>query len=468
MSVSIDLLKSIPFMDAIGFDRTSRRAATGVSTDSRAIVRGNIFFALRGDRFNGHNFVSTVLERGASALVVEAEWAKMNGRMVATIPVPILIVGDSTTSLGVFARAHRREWGGPVIAVGGSNGKTTTKDMIASVLASKYHVLATEANFNNHIGVPQTLLRIDRRHDVAVVEMGTNHPGEIAALCAIAEPTHGIITNIAQEHLEHFGSLDGVAAEEGALFEWLGSVNGTAYVNADDSLVTSKAKRVKKRLTYGFRSSRTMFRGTSLQLDEQARPSFSIARKGKKPLDVSLRVVGHHTSWNALAAATVGLSMSVPAASVVKALGAFRPSSKRMQSTVKRGITILNDTYNANPDSMRAALETLSNVRSNGKRIAVLADMLELGDAATREHAALGKSMKRYGVDYLLAYGPLSRTTSEQSTARTTLYYDQKNVLAEYLLELLSPGDVVLIKGSRSMKMEDVVTFITESMDRAA
>jgi len=468
MKLALDTLRSIPYMDALGFDKARSKQLTGVSTDTRSLAQGNLFIALRGDRFNGHDFLSVALEKGAEALLVDATWAKVNGPMVSSAHVPVVIVGDTTKALADLGRAHRRVWGGKVLAIGGSNGKTTTKDMVRAVLGKKYYTVATEGNLNNHIGVPLTLLRIGARDEVAVVELGTNHPGEIAALCDICEPTHGLITNIGQEHLEFFGDVKGVAEEEGTLFDWLAQHDGNGIINQDDAEVTRKAKKLDRRVTYGFRSRTAAVRGASLTTDELGNASFEVQRAGKRPAMVALRTPGIQMAQNALASFAVGEMFSVPSGDRIDALGEFSASAKRMQSLTVNGVTILNDTYNSNPDSVRVALETLVAVQTDGKRIAVLGDMRELGPAAEKAHAEVGTWLKQFNVDYLLAFGPLSKHTYIRSTAKHSFHYDQKNVLSEYLLELVSRGDVVLIKGSRGLAMEDVVGFLTDAMTRAA
>ncbi len=468
MKLSYDTLRSVPYMDAIGLDRARSKHLTGVSTDTRSLARGDLFVALRGERFNAHDFLSVALEKGADALLVDAAWAKLNGPMVSSLHVPIVIVEDTTQALGDLARAHRRAWGGRILAIGGSNGKTTTKDMVKAVLGRKYSVLATEGNLNNHIGVPLTLLRISRSDEIAVVEFGTNHPGEISYLCGICEPTHGLITNIGKEHLEFFGNIKGVAEEEGTLFAWLAEHGGVAIVNLDDAELARRGRPVTKRLSYGFQSRSADVRGSRLATDDHGNASFQVLRSGKRPVEVTLGTPGPQAAHNALAAFATGEVFSVPSAERADALASFSATSKRMQAVDINGVTILNDTYNSNPDSVRGALETLASVRTSGKRIAVLADMMELGPSAEAAHAEVGRSLKRYHVDYLLAYGQLSKQTYIRSTARNSFHYDQKNILAEYLLELVAQGDVVLVKGSRSMAMEDVVTFLTESITRAA
>lgn len=445
------------------------RTFTGVSIDSRNVVAGNLFLAIRGERLDGHNFLSNAIKAGAKAIIVEEKWASMNPSFLKALPVAKLVVKDSTKALGELARNHRRRFRIPVLAIAGSNGKTTTKEMIRTVLGQKFEVLATEGNLNNQIGVPLTLLRLESRHNVAVVEIGTNHPGEIKYLCSVLEPTHGLITNIGREHLEFFRSLDGVAKAELELFEWLKTYRpgGIVFLNRDDAALSKKARSYRNAVTFGFSRKELDVRGAELHIGKNATAGFMVQTK-KGRIDVSLSVPGVHNAHNALAAVAVAVSLNVPAAKIQRGLESFAPASKRMESFRIDGFTVLNDTYNSNPDSVRAALETLQAMNATGKKIAVLADMLELGKASEQEHRAVAALVKAAGVDYLLTYGPLSKATHDASTVHYKIHYEQKNILSEYLAELLAAGDIVLIKGSRGMKMEDVVTFLKELFSKAA
>ena len=243
----------------------------GVSTDSRRVKPGEVFFAIRGEKFDGHDFVSDAAQRGCLAAVVED---RLLPSAVRVENLPLLILNDSTKALGDFARFYKRKFDIPVIAVTGSNGKTTTKEMIAEVLGEKFTVLKTEGNLNNHIGVPQTLFRLEKKHDVAVIELGTNHFGEIDYLCTVAEPTYGLITNVGRAHLEFFGSLEGVAQAKGELFERL-QPRGFGFVNADDRRVVDKARKLRRKLTYGFEEKRANIKGRFLGLNDRVQPSFS-------------------------------------------------------------------------------------------------------------------------------------------------------------------------------------------------
>jgi UDP-N-acetylmuramoyl-tripeptide--D-alanyl-D-alanine ligase len=440
------------------------KTITGVSTDTRTIKKGDLFFALRGENFDGHKFVENAFIKGATAAVVDATFTP--GRNSGH---PILVVTDTTKAFGELAQLYRKRFDIPVIAIGGSNGKTTTKEMIVRTLRSRYSVLSTQGNLNNHIGVPHTLLRLQKKHELAVVEIGTNHPGEIDYLCRILAPTHGLVTNIGREHLEFFKSVDGVANEEGVLFEHLRRrKKSVAFVNADDERVVAKARSVKKRVTYGMIAKRSAVRGKVLGINGAGCAQIQFAGSGvKKGMSVRLRIPGEHNVVNALAAAAVGLTFKVSPQQIRKALQSFRPADKRMQVLNIGGVIIFNDTYNANPDSTLAALHTLASTRVTGKRIAVLADMRELGELAVEEHRRVGNEVARLGIAYLLTYGELARHIHQVAQMQMAYHYTQKNMLAEYLAELIAPGDAVLVKGSRGMKMEDVVTFLEERLHSA-
>ncbi len=439
------------------------RSARGVSTDSRSVSRGQIFFALRGERFDGHSYVSDAIGNGAACAVVDRKWHRS---LRNAVPHPLVVVDDTTRALGELARIYRRKFDIPVVAVGGSNGKTTTKEMVAGVLSRKYKVAKTTGNHNNQIGVPLTILNFKKSHEAAVVEIGTNHFGEIERLCEILEPSAGLITNIGNEHLEFFKSLSGVGKEEGKLFKYLAQTNGTAFVNLDDKRLLGLSGATKHRFTYGFQSGpRRNLSGRLFGFDSRGCALFEIKFEGRTEL-VHLKVPGIHNAMNALAAAAVGFRYGVGHAEVKRALETFRSYEKRMQVLRKAGVTILNDTYNSNPESAIAALKWMSMVRSNGKRIAVLADMLELGGASKREHQRVGQAAAREKVDYLFTFGKMAREIAGAADRKVeTESFSDKRKLSGKLLQIVSSGDVVMVKGSRGMKMEEVVEALMNGLE---
>jgi UDP-N-acetylmuramoyl-tripeptide--D-alanyl-D-alanine ligase len=438
-----------------------RWTAVGVSTDTRTVAPGMMFVALRGQKFDGHEFLDEAVRRGAVGLVVDARGADR-----APADVVTLVVEDTTAALGALAHVYREKFDIPVIAVGGSNGKTTTKDMVTRVLGMRYAVHATQGNLNNQIGVPLTLFGLKKSDEVAVVEIGTNHPGELEPLCRIVRPTHVLLTNIGHEHLEYFGSLEGVAREETMLWRWADSGRQpVVFVNADDPLVLKSAAGLTRAVRYGFTKRGAKIRGSGLRVNAQGCSHFRFAGgRMKKPLNVALAVPGVHNASNALAAAAVGLTLRVTPAAIVTALQEFRASSKRMEAVQIGGVQVLNDTYNANGDSAIAGLQTLAATAATGKRIAVLGDMLELGEQSAAEHERVGAAAAALHIDYVLTLGKWAEHIARAAKGCQAVHYMQKNILAEYLSELLSPGDVVLIKGSRGMAMEDILEFLQQRL----
>ncbi len=461
--IKSDIL-AIPHFKAIGFDGLKNLKVTGISIDSRTVKAGDLFVAIRGDQFDGHNFISKAIEAGAVCIIVEHRWAEVNVSMMVSINIPRLIVENTIQALGKLANLYRRKFDIPVIAIGGSNGKTTTKEMIRDVLGTKYNVLCTEGNLNNHIGVPQTLFLLEKKHEIAIVEIGTNHPREIDYLCSILEPTHGLLTNIGREHLEFFGSLEGVAKSEGELFVWIAKHHGIIFVNADDKHLVRLSKKNKKIVSFGFYFRRVSITGTIKSFNTNAQALLHVKPKGKKAFDITVGIPGEHNAKNALAAASVGLKMNVPPADIQKSLASFQSASKRMQLQHISRVTVLNDTYNANPDSTLAALTTLQAMKTTGKKIAVLADMLELGEQAEEFHRQIGKNTARCGVDILLTFGPLSKFINDTASVETKAHFENKSALTEYLMHTLADGDIVLVKGSRGMKMEEIVMNLDEQL----
>ncbi len=450
-------LQHISFLQLRNFEKLRGKTITGVSTDSRTVKDDEVFFALRGENFDGHKFLGEAFANGCIAAVIER-----SGNIEAVKTMPLVVVENTTHALGELARHYRLKYSIPVLAIGGSNGKTTTKEMITKVLETRYNVLSTLGNLNNHIGVPQTLFNLERKHDIAVIEIGTNHPGEIRYLCNILEPTHGLLTNVGREHLEFFQTLSGVAKEEGELFKNLSSRPGSiAFVNADDKHVSAKSKNVKTKVTYSLRSKKASVSGKILEMGESGCVKMSFAAKSaKRGVTIQLPIAGEHNALNALSAAAVGLTFKVPAASIKSALEKFTPASKRMETVNVNGITIYNDTYNANPDSMIAALRTLHSARIPGKKIAVLADMKELGKFSAAEHARVGKALAGLNINYVLTFGEQAKAIYDEAKVSQKMHYDHKGQLTEFLAGLAAPGDAVLIKGSRGMKMEEVVAIL--------
>lgn len=425
----------------------------GVSIDSRTLSPGELFVAIEGERFDGHAFLVEAFERGAVASVV--------ARGAGPVPTvgPALVVEDTVTALQDLSAWYRGRFEPRLVAVTGTNGKTTTKDMTAGALSTRMATLRTEGNLNNHIGVPLTLFGLTRDHAAAVVEMGMNHPGEIARLAQVARPEVGVITNVSRAHLETMEDLDSIARAKGELLEAL-PVDGVAVVNADDPRVMALAPKARAAVvTFGLSESAEV-RGVGI--DERAG---GICFETADGVRVELPVPGRHNVMNALAALAVSRALGVDAEDAARGIASFAPSAMRMAIVRAAGRVILNDAYNANPGSVAAALDTLVAVATGRPTAAVLGDMLELGSASGAAHREAGARVAALGIDYLLLFGTEVAALAEGAVAsgmsrERVNTYETKAALAEDLEALLPEHAVVLVKGSRAMRMEEVVELL--------
>jgi UDP-N-acetylmuramoyl-tripeptide--D-alanyl-D-alanine ligase len=425
-----------------------------VSADSRRIAKGVLFWALSGDRFDGHDFVAQAIEGGAVAAVVAQ-------KKLAELPknLPLVVVDDTRAALGQYAARYRHDFSPMMIGVAGSNGKTSVKDLIFSVVNEKMETIASEASFNNDIGVPQTLLRIESNHRAAVLELGTNHPGELKPLIGMVQPKIGVITSIGREHLEFFGDLAGVAREEGTLAEMLPK-NGLLVINGDSPEVKSIINRAKCRVVKVGEGAGNDWRVETLSSSEDGTRFQLTAPDANWSGEWSVALLGRHHALNAALAVVVGKELEVGRAEIQRGLSNCRPAKMRMQIERAHGVTILNDAYNANADSMRAALQTLAEFPSRGRRIAILGDMAELGESATAAHREVGSLAGELKLDHVIAIGRHSIWTADCARAggagNASAFLDFNMALAA-VLHLVQADDVVLVKASRSSKLERVV-----------
>ncbi len=421
----------------------------GCDVDSRRLPAQALFVALRGRNQDGHRFIGDAESRGAGGVMVED--AKPGQRRLA-----MLKVANTRFALGELARVWRRRFQLPVVAVTGSNGKTTVKELIAGILRQAGRTLATAGNFNNDIGVPLTLFRLGQQHDFACIEMGANRAGEIARLTAIAEPTVGVITQCGAAHLEGFGSLEGVAHAKGELFRGL-DPSATAIINADDpyaELLTEFAGN-RRQITFGLTCEADIW----ATWYPAAQGAVLDIKTPVGPTEVRFALDGRHNVQNALAAVAATLAMELPLETIRRGLEAARAVAARMERKPGlRGIAVIDDTYNANPASLAAALEVLASAA--GRRWLVLGDMGELGPEAPQWHQRAGELARRQGVERLYALGALGRMAAEAFGAGG-VYCESHAVLLEALCGELSPGLTLLVKGSRSMHMEEIVAGLT-------
>jgi len=416
-----------------------------VVTDSRSLPPGALFVALRGEQHDGHDFVPQALAGGAGAALVRASYVSRAG-------APLIRVEDPGRALLRLGLSARRRWAGPLVAITGSVGKTTTKDLLAHLLGGAPEVLAAEKSFNNAVGVPLTLLRLEPAHRVAVLELGTNAPGEIRTLTEACEPDVGVITGIAEAHLEGLGDLDGVLEEKAELVRGL-RPDGTAVLNVDDARLRRLASELPGRvLWFGSRAGAAV-RGTNAR---RVRGGISFQLEGGPR--VRLPMAGLHNAANALAALAAAQALGRVPGPLAERCAGFAPPPLRMEERSVRGVHLIADLYNANPRSMQAALEELK-TRRTGRRVLVAGDMKELGRGAPTYHREVGAAAATSGIDLICAVGPLARYTAEGARAsgapaERVLQFETVEDAARELPGRVAPGDTVMIKGSRVLRLE--------------
>jgi len=435
---------------------------TGVSIDSRSLNVGEAFFAIRGHRLDGHGFLADAAARGAACMVVHT--------LPDDVPanVPLVLVEDTTHALGRLAAWHRGRFAIPVVAVTGSNGKTTTKELAAGVLATRWNVLKPERSFNNQWGLPLTLLQLAPEHQAAMLEIGSNAPGEVAALSALAAPTVGIVTTVAAVHTEFLGSLEGVREEKAGLVRAL-PADGVAVLNADDPRVAGMARDTRARVvTYG-RGGTAAVRAVGEPVDDERGLRFTLEAGGARQ-EVTLGLAGRHNVINALAAAAAGVALGIPLADVARGLAAVRPVAGRCVWRQAGAVSILDDTYNASPVSVRAALDTVDAHRRGRRVIVVLGDMLELGAITDDTHREVGRAVAALPADEFVGVGRAMQAAVDAAKeaglteARHLMTFEDT---VAHLLKRLTAGDLVLVKGSRGMRMERVVDALVARLARS-
>ena len=438
---------------AMGVKTTVQAQCLSVSTDSRLIGDGALFFALRGDQFDGHAYVNAALQNGAVAAVCDSVTADMTGT--------ILAVEDTRKALLDLATHYRAKFDIPVVGLTGSVGKTTTKEMIACVLSAQFSTLKTEGNLNNDIGVPRMLFRLKAAHERAVLEMGMNHFGEISRLSQTIKPTMGIITNIGVSHIEMLGSQEGILKAKWELLDGM-SDDAPLLLNGDDKLLYEASTQVKNPVyLYGIDNPECTCLAKDIRQAGEG-TNFVIEYDGKKQ-DIFLPAVGKHNVYNALCAFLTGVLQGVDAGRAAEALRGYQPAGMRQKIVRHRGVTVIEDCYNASPDSVKAALSVLASLPAEGKRVAVLGDMLELGDYAPQAHSDCGKAAVGQA-DVLYGYGDHAKYYVQEAALGgvRAVFFEDKTMLVKTLLETVTQGDAVLFKGSRGMKLEEALRAFYE------
>lgn len=424
-----------------------------VTTDSRDCVEGSVFLSLKGATFNGNAFALKALEQGCTYAIVDEDIVL--GEADERLRSRLIRVDDCLETLQALAREHRRALRTPVIAVTGTNGKTTTKELIAAVLGKKYNVLYTQGNLNNHIGVPKTLLRLTKEHDIAVIEMGANHPGEIRTLVNIAEPDTGIITNVGRAHLQGFGSFEGVKRTKGELYDYLAakSSDSLIFINADDADLKQMAddRGITHRIQYG-----THERDGSAVCGEitgcDPFLNFRWGANAQLSTEVSTHLIGAYNIYNMLAAAAIGLHFGVSQQDISDALSEYVPSNNRSQMTVTANNRLIVDAYNANPTSMAAALTNFRDMKAEGKMV-ILGEMGELGDDTAEEHVKVMRFLSEAAIADIWLVGNAFRRAAETAPVAGARFFDNVEDVKTAVATDKPQGHTILIKGSNATKL---------------
>ncbi len=437
---------------------------SGVSTDTRNIENNNIFIGIKGENFDGSEKALEALSNGASIALLNENY--YNDHFIDFLSMPVISVRDTVDALGLLSKHHRRKFQNPVIAIGGSNGKTTTKEIVSHILTTQLRVLKTEQNFNNQIGVPLTLLQLSDQYDIAVIEIGTNEPGEIAKLTSIVEPTHGLITNIGKEHLEKLIDLDGVEMEETFLLGYLKKNSGKAFINYDDERLRDYYSMMDYKISYGTIEGSDI--NAAIDIGADLHPKLRFMIEGEEH-SIQMQTHGYVSGYNALAAITIALDFNLSLSKIKSAVKSYRTDVSheyaRMGVIYANEIMIINDCYNANPDSMVAALHSLKDLKSKRNKIAVLGDMRELGESSATEHIRI-LALAEESADKVFITGPEMRSAFESSNAVNIVYNEDKKQLVHNLISVIGHGDSILVKGSRGMEMEKVINELLEFLKK--
>lgn len=455
LKITIEDLFELPTSEILNPDVF--KEADYVSADSRNIKPGALFVALKGENFDGHDFVAAAAKKGATAVVIENKYLNKFDKINTTI----VTVEDTTKAFGDLAAIWRKKLNAKVISVTGSNGKTSTKDMLAAILSEKFVTVKTPANNNNHIGVPLTIFEADAKCEVLILEQGTNHFGEIEYSAAISKPDYALITNIGDSHLEFLVNKEGVYKEKAALFNAALKNKGVCFVNVDDPVIKKNSKSIKNKITYGF-TGKPVVKGEILGYTADGKSILSVVYKEKEVV-IELPVYGAANAKNFLAVCAVAFKLGLTPAEIATGAGKLKETKGRMQASKFKNFMLFDDTYNSNPASVEAALEVMENITAYDKKVIVLGDMLELGVKAGKLHKDLYKvipNKKNYAV---FTIGKLMENLNKNLKKNIEKkHFKSRNELVSFLKKHSLDGSAVLVKGSRSMKMEEFANIIAE------
>lgn len=452
--LNIEDIFNIP--TAVIYNPDTFKSIQYVSIDSRNIKKNTLFIAIKGERFDGHNFIDEVVRNGVAAVLI----SEKNFKKIHDLDIPVITVKDTTIALGEIAKLWRSKLNTKVIGITGSAGKTTTKEILATLLSEKFKVNKTIANNNNHIGVPLTILSTNEKHNVLVAELGTNHFGEIPYTSAIVSPDLALITNIGDSHLEYLKNRKGVFNEKVALLKETIKCGGKVFINNDDKILKEFGKTVKNKITFAL-NEKADYKASIIRYDKLARPQIKIKSK-RNIFEATLPISGEKNVLNFTAAYAIAKELRLTDSQIQKAVKKIKSYNKRLEIKNLKKLTLINDTYNANPDSMKSSLDILNKIESRKRKIAVLGDMFELGNESKSKHLDLASFINKIKVDEVYSIGKMMKLMNQKLNGKTKIHqhFSDRESLKNHLQKLEIKNSVVLVKGSRGMKMEEFVSVL--------
>lgn len=459
-SIKITLEDIFNLPNSVIYNPDRFKPVKNISIDSRTIKKGSLFVAIKGDKTDGHNYVKDAVNKGASAVII----SKKREKDFSKLKIPVITVNNTTKAYGQLANTWRKKLDAKVIGLTGSNGKTTTKEMLATLLSAKYTVTKSVANNNNHIGVPLTIFSANEKTDVLILEEGTNHFGEIEYIAKISEPDIALITNIGDTHLEFLLDRDGVYKEKSALLNVANEVGGTILINNDDPYQKKNKRKFKNVTTYGFKG-KVDLKGKIKSYSLLGYPGIEIVGKGKK-INVMLPLLGEANVKNYLSAVAIAITLGLTKKEIVNATKKIQPVKGRLNPILSESTMLIDDSYNSNPDSVKAAVDVISKVNKYKRKIMILGDMLELGKAKAKLHADLKESIIKGKIDEVYMHGKLMNNLYDAlpSTKIATLHFTLRESLKRFVSLMDINDAVILVKGSRGMKMEEFVEIIKKRL----
>lgn len=466
IKITIEDLFNVPSAEI--FNPDAYKPLSVVEIDSRQVKRGSLFVAIKGDKFDGHDFILDALKKGAAAVVIDSRKFRdltLREKKSNFLEIPIITVDDTTKAYGEIAKIWRNKLSAKVISITGSNGKTTVKEMVSALLSEKYKVTKTEANNNNHVGVPLTILGTNEKCEALVLEQGTNHFGEIPFTAKIAQPDYSLITNISDVHIEYLKSKDGIFKEKSALFYETEKRNGVVFLNMDDPIIRKNAIQFAKNVTYGFKG-KVDVKGKVLSYTEDGRTEIQISYKGRK-FKTILPIYGESNAKNFLAASAIALKLGVNGKGIIRGAQRFQPVHGRLDVKKFKNAVVIDDTYNASPASVKSAVELVSKIKTFKNKLIVLGDIYELGKKSPKIHKDLAELFYPDNKVTVLTTGTLMKNLHKELRKKKvrSIHFYLREALSLYLKYEEIDNSVILVKGSRGMRMEDFVNILEKRFE---